>query len=349
MNFALSDDQLAMRDSLRRYLVDEPTPSWRGLCELGLMAALMTEEQGGIGGKGRDIALVFEELGRACVTSPALQCFMSLGCKTGMEQDIILGTVVIAPALYEESSRYGLANPQTSAVWLNGTEPVSVVITGRKIVVPDEGPADYLIVSTKSQQSPTLFLVPARSSGINKQRYGSIDGQGFSNFEFAGVEVGTDNMLECSVHALVIRGLLAIGAEALGLMDAVRDMTVEYLKQRRQFGKQLSDFQVLQHRLADMAMAIEQVRSSVINAAEAFDQHDGREYVEFHALKHQVGEVGRLVAEEAIQLHGAIGMTQDYSLGKYAKRLIMLDHLLGDSDWHLTQFGDLTQRRAAHE
>jgi alkylation response protein AidB-like acyl-CoA dehydrogenase len=338
MNFILTDDQQAMRDSLRRFLNDEPAPSWASLCELGVMAALLPQARGGIGGGGSDIALVFEELGRACVASPALSCVMASTC-IGLEDELLRGNV-IASALYEEAGRYDHHWCEAVATG-DGSQ---IKVTGEKSVVPDAGIAASFLVSARLDGKPSLMHVPAEAHGVSFQARATMDGGQIGHVTFNGA---AGRMLDANPGRMIASGLLALGAEALGMMDAVRDMTVDYLKQRKQFGKPLSGFQVLQHRLADMAMAIEQVRSSVLNAATAYDQHDGKLSIESHALKAQAGEIGRLVAEEAIQLHGGIGMTQEYALGKYAKRLIMMDHLLGDADWHLMQFAEVSKRETA--
>jgi len=338
MNFALTDDQQAMRDSLRRFLDDEPAPSWASLCELGVMAVLLPHARGGIGGGGSDIALVFEELGHACVASPALSCVM-VSTYAGLEDELLRGNV-IAPALYEEAGRYDHHWCEAVATG----EGSQVKVTGEKSVVLDAGIAAAFLVSARLDDKPALVHVPAEAHGVSVQASATMDG-GQIGHVILNDTMGT--VLDANPGRMIASGLLALGAEALGMMDAVRDMTVDYLKQRKQFGKPLSEFQVLQHRLADMAMAIEQVRSGVLNAAAAYDQHDGKLSIELHALKVQVGEIGRLVAEEAIQLHGGIGMTQEYALGKYAKRLIMMDHLLGDADWHLMQFVEISKLETA--
>jgi alkylation response protein AidB-like acyl-CoA dehydrogenase len=340
MNFTLTDDQLAMRDSLRRYLADEPAPSWAALCELGVMAALLPEDRGGIGGSGADIALVLEELGRACVTSPVQACLMA-SVFEGNDEALLSGQV-IAPAIYEEGGRYDHRFCETVAITQGG----KTVLNGTKSSVPDTDVAEAFAVSAMLDSKAVVVLVPRESDGLEVRATSTIDERTIGSLVLNTVSVRGAGLVGSFDQAVAI-GIMALGAEALGLMDAVRDMTVDYLKQRKQFGKELASFQVLQHRLADMAMAIEQVRSSVINAAFAFDAYDGKLTAEFHALKHLAGEVGRLVTEEAIQLHGGIGMTEDYALGKYAKRLIMLDHQLGDADWHLMRFADLSKAEAA--
>jgi alkylation response protein AidB-like acyl-CoA dehydrogenase len=166
--------------------------------------------------------------------------------------------------------------------------------------------------------------------------------------QFEGVEVDDANIArdaDAAIAAMLCAGQLALGAEALGLADAALEMTIGYLKQRMQFGKPLSSFQALQHRLADMAMEIEQLRSAVVNAAAALDGDTHRRDLACSALKHLAGETGRRVAEETIQMHGGIGMTAEYGLSRYARRLVMLDHRLGDCDWHLARFAELSRVR----
>ncbi len=331
MNFSLTSEQQAMADSLRRFLADAGQPSWGALSELGVVSAFLPETSGGVGGAARDVALVFEELGRAGAASPALSCAMASACP-GLTDDLLAGKIV-APALFEQAGRYDHRWCETCAQNDGGQLRVS----GVKSTVPDADTAASFLVSAMLDGEQVVVHVPAGSAGLTLQ---CVDAMNGGKVGIVTLDAAAGSLIDINPDKLIAVGLLALGAEALGLMDAARDMTIDYMKQRKQFGKALAEFQVLQHRLADMSMAIEQVRSSVINAAAAFDQTGGRLTPELHALKYQTGEVGRLVAEEAIQLHGGIAMTQDYDLGRYVRRLIMLDHQLGDADWHLARFAE---------
>jgi alkylation response protein AidB-like acyl-CoA dehydrogenase len=198
------------------------------------------------------------------------------------------------------------------------------------------------------QTGISLFLVPADTPGVQVEGYALVDGGRAADVVFRDVHVGPQDTLgdpgtgfATLEHATGL-GLLALCAEAVGAMDVVRDATLEYLRTRQQFGVPLGRFQALQHRMADLLLEIEQARSAVINAAAAGDHTDRRcRERALSAAKYTIGRVGTLVAEEAIQLHGGIGMTWELPLSHYAKRLVMIDHQLGDTDHHLQRYIEL--------
>ena len=196
----------------------------------------------------------------------------------------------------------------------------------------------------------SLFLVSAGTPGLTVRGYGLIDGGRAAEVTLTDVKLGPDALLgEAGAGYPLLeratgRGILALCAEAVGAMDCARDATLEYLRTRRQFGTPIGSFQALQHRMADVLLEIEQARSAVINAAAALDNPDRvtRERA-LSAAKFTIGRIGTLVAEESIQLHGGIGMTWELPLAHYAKRLVMIDHQLGDEDHHLRRYIALAQ------
>lgn len=374
MNFDLTDERQMLQDSLRRFLADHyshekiralvdsdigySNETWAGLAEMGVIGALFNESDGGYGGAGFDVALVFEELGRVGAVDPLLDtavlCGGVLAALGNDEQKALIETIVegslqMAMAHAEPQSRYELARVETKA----GREGSAYLLSGQKSVVVNASAADYFIISARSeddvasQAGISLFLIPADAEGLTIRDYPLSSGGRAAEVLLENVRVDAGALLGNEgdgfdtlelVHA---RATVAICAEALGLMETIRALTTDYLKIRKQFGKPLGKFQVLQHRMADLLVEIEQARSAVINLAGHVDgARDAREK-HVSATKNLIGIVGKLVAEESIQMHGGIGMTEEYELGHLAKRLIMVDHRLGDATHHLERFIDL--------
>ncbi len=378
MNFEHSDDRRMLADSLQRFLREQyPFPvrqricaspqgadaaMWRRFAELGVLAALFTEEEGGFGGSGFDIAVVFEALGRALVVEPVAGALMagqalaaaavgaSGGAARGALAQLIAGERVVLFALEEgdtgaDPSRVALQAQRTGKGWrLNGSK--SVVHQGEL--------ADAFVVAARTAGVTgepgglSLFLVPANAPGLKRRGVPLVDGGRGTELRLEGVELPEEALAgECDGAYPVIEravgcGLLALAAESLGAMEVAKQATLEYLRTRQQFGVPIGSFQALQHRMAELLLEVEQARSSVINAANALQQRDEvsrptRERA-LSAAKYTVGRVGALVAEESIQLHGGIGMTWELALPHFAKRLILIDHELGDEDAHLARY-----------
>ena len=372
MDFQPTEDRRMLADLLARYVAEQypiatrhaiaasangySEQHWKQFAELGVIGALFSEEQGGFGGTGFDIAVVFEALGRGLVLEPFLASAVLAGSAIahaggaawhGTLASLIDGSRIATLAHEELESRYELQRVQTRA----RREGDGYVIDGRKSVVPLGGAAQLLVVSVRTAGEAddasglSLFAVPADTAGVRVRSYPNIDGTHAAEITFENVRVPAAALLCEEGQALatlehaVGRGILALCAEALGAMDAAKAMTIEYLQTRKQFGKPIGSFQALQHRMADVLLEIEQARSAVINAAAALDGADriARERA-LSAAKYSIGRIGTLVAEECIQLHGGIGMTWELPLPHYAKRLVMIDHLLGDEDHHLARF-----------
>ncbi|MEQ8290631.1 MAG: acyl-CoA dehydrogenase [Roseovarius sp.] len=358
MDFTLSDERRMLQDSLSRYLADNldherrrktldsgapfDADLFKGLADLGVLAALFSEEAGGFGGKGPYLALVFETLGRAGTLEPFLPAALAAPLLTDhpdLFEDIIAGTAIVTLAHTEPGARYDLAD-----VTLQATPSLS----GTKTGVLYGAQAQHLIVSareTGDRHDPdgiSLFLVPTDAPGLAITPLTNVDGTASAQIDFtdtpAEIRLGQAGQGHALLETATAHAILALSAETLGAMEAAKDLTLAYLQERQQFGRPIGTFQALQHRLADMLTEIEQARSAVINLA----GHLGapREVRERHvsATKNLIGRVAALVAEEAIQMHGGIGMTQEYELSHHARRLIMADHLFGDSDHHLERF-----------
>lgn len=229
------------------------------------------------------------------------------------------------------------------------------MIDGKKTVVRDAEGASHLLVSVKAPglsvdtSGVSLFLVPADSTGLSIKGYPCIDGGRAAEVRLqqvilpADALVGELNQAEDLIADATAAGLLALCAEALGAMEVVRDATLEFLRTRVQFGAPIGRNQALQHRMASLLIEIEQARSAVINAAAAYDGPAGERDRALSAAKYTIGRTGTLVAEEAIQLHGGIGMTWELAMTHYAKRLMMINHQLGDDDYHLARYAALSR------
>jgi len=260
--------------------------------------------------------------------------------------NLIDGSVVATLAHDEPGSHYELSRVTTRAVRrANGW-----VLTGAKAVVQQAGEAGVLLVSARTsgaddaEDGISLFLVPRDAAGLTVRGYRKIDGGRAAEVALDDVCVGDDALLGlqdagfATLEHSIGFGVLALCAEALGAMDVAKDFTLEYLRTRKQFGVAIGSFQALQHRMADLLLEIEQARSAVINAAAALGTGRVARERALSAAKYSIGRIGSLVAEECIQLHGGIGMTWELPLAHYAKRLVMIDHQLGDEDHHLERY-----------
>lgn len=327
---------------------------WSQFAELGLVGALYPERHGGYGGAGFDIAVLFESLGRALVVEPffanllggTLLAELGDGEQHKSLADVVDGSLLLSLAHGEPQSRYDLADVTTSAA---RNRQGGWVLNGNKTVVPNGDSADRLIVSARVRGEPTdpqgiaLFVVDAKTNGLQRRGYATVDGGRACELALKDVrldehaQLGEPGKAFVALERTVGLGLIALCAEALGIMQTATDMTLEYLRTRKQFGVPIGRFQVLQHRYVDLLIEIEQVRSQLINAASAFDNAAADSQWQLAAAKQLTGRVGRQVAEETVQLHGGIAMTWEYELAHFAKRLVMIDHWLGDCDHHLEQ------------
>ncbi|MCA0239929.1 MAG: acyl-CoA dehydrogenase family protein [Proteobacteria bacterium] len=378
MDFRHSEDRRMLADSLNKYVANDygfearmrsadaaagfDRKHWQQLADIGAIGALLAEADGGLGGQGFDLSVVFEALGRGLAVEPFLGTLMAAsviargGSAAQREQlpSIIDGSRIVALAHGEPESGYALAEVSTTA----RREGNAWVLDGAKCAVAQAEAADAFVVSARTggavdaQAGISLFLLPASAEGLRVQGYPAIDGGRVGDLHLRQVRVGAEVLIGPEGAAYPVleqalgRGVLALCAEALGAMDVVREQTLEYLRTRKQFGVALGSFQALQHRMADLLLEIEQGRSALINAAAAVDGDDrlARELA-LSAAKATIGRVGTLAAEECIQLHGGIGMTWELPLAHYAKRLVMIDHQLGDEDFHLARYVALSAER----
>jgi len=362
-----------LADTLRRFVAEElpidarnraaygdaghDPAAWGRLAELGIAGALFPEEAGGFGGSGFDIAVVFEELGRGLVVEPFLGALMAGRALAAVGDSDRLAAIVsgeaIAAFAHDEAGADDIADIATRADRAGD----GWTIDGTKIVVPHGEVATLLLVTARTAGEPgeregvSLFLVDPAGQCVTRRGYLNIDGGRSADIGFTAAPatlVGSEGAAADAIQAAIDAGLVALSAEALGAMEQVRDWTLDYLRTRQQFGVAIGKFQALQHRMADLLLEIEQARSAVINAGAAFDDAAGPARSRtLAAAKYTAGRTGRMVAEEAVQLHGGIGMTWELPLSHYAKRLVMIDHQLGDEDHHLARYIALGQEPAA--
>ncbi|WP_321844403.1 acyl-CoA dehydrogenase family protein [Paraburkholderia bannensis] len=370
MNFQHTEDRRMLADTLNRFIAEQygfetrdkiarssegfSADMWRRFADLGVIGALFDEADGGFGGQGFDVAVVFEALGRGLVVEPFLDTLIvgralaHAGDETQRERiaSLIDGSRIAALAHDEPGSHYEASRVSTRAE----KDGDGWVLQGAKGVVQHAEHADVLLVSARTSGAEfdeagiSLFLVPRNAEGVKVRGYRRIDGGRAAEVTLDNVKVGADALIGAPGNGFATLehatgyGLIALAAEALGAMDVTRDFTLEYLRTRKQFGLPLGSFQALQHRMADLLLDIEQARSAVINAAAAVDAPRVQRERALSAAKYTIGQIGARVAEEAIQLHGGIGMTWELPLAHYAKRLVMIDHQLGDEDHHLARY-----------
>lgn len=376
MDFSLNDDHLALRDAVQRFCDGEyPAPQrgdpetaeaaarrWRGMAELGLLGLPLSAEFGGSEQGPVELLLVAQELGRslgggAFLSTVVLagQLLARLGSPEQQRQwlpGLAAGRLQAALALHEDGARHAWQRVQTRAE----AGPHGFVLNGRKTMVLHGDSADLLLVLARTagavdeRRGLTVFAVDAQAPGVKVQGFGTLDGRRAAHVIFTDVVVDAERVLgpvgEAAhvLEAVLDAGAAFLCAEAAGAVDALLAQSVEHLRTRKQFGAPLAKFQVLQHRVADMAIALEQLKSMACVAAmacEAGDAAQRRRLVS--AAKVLASQQGRQIGLAAIQLHGAMGMTDECRVGHYAKRLFVIGQLFGDAAWHLPQVPAATQ------
>src|SRR5579871_5374414 len=375
MDFDLTEEQRLLKDSVDGLLTDSydfearkkyakekggwSKQVWSKLAEQGLLGLPFAEADGGFGAGAVETMIVMEALGKALVLEPYLATvvigggFLRHGAsaeqKAALVPGIIDGSKTLAFAQLEKNSRYDLFDVSTTAK----KKGAGWVIDGEKFVVLNGENADTLIVTARTRGERRdksgigVFIVPANAKGVTKKSYPTQDGLHAADITFTGVEVGADSAIGDPENALpLIEGVvddarIALCAEAVGLMDESLKTTVEYIKTRKQFGVAIGSFQSLQHRAADMFVALEQARSMSMFATMAADFDDARERAKaIAAAKVQIGKSGKFVGQQSIQLHGGIGMTQEAKIGHYFKRLTMIENTFGDTDYQLRRVSE---------
>jgi alkylation response protein AidB-like acyl-CoA dehydrogenase len=349
MDFNLTPEQLLIKDSVARFAAGEHAGAdpWPTFAELGWLAIGAPDDLGGFGG-ALETLLLMEQFGRGRVVSAYVGQIVLAGTilraaeRLDLLEGVVDGSRRFAVAYEEPQARY---DPSLIATTAQASGD-GFVLDGEKVRVLDATTADSLIVSARSADGPLLLAVPAATAGVTLTPFAAEDGYDAARLRLSGVRVGRDAELAGASTALAIleRGLdHAIGAlcaEGLGLMSAMLEMTVAYAKQRQQFGVAIGSFQALQHRMAEMFIELELARSMAYLAATTLDANgdDAGRRRGISAAKVQVARSGRFVGQQAIQIHGGIGMSEEYKVGHYFKRMTMIERLLGDVDFHLARF-----------
>jgi pimeloyl-CoA dehydrogenase small subunit len=379
MDFDLSEEQRLLKESLDRLIGDRyafeqrkgyaQSPQgwsrelWAQFAELGLLGLPFEERHGGSAGGPVETMIAMEAFGRALALEPYLATvvlgggFLRHGGSAEQCADLIPqivdGSLTVAFAHTERQSRYDLYDIETRAV----RDGAGWMLDGEKGVVVHGDSADKLVVTARvgggrrDRDGVAAFIVDGKTAGVSRRGYPTQDGLRAAEITLANVRVGPEGAL-CEpgkalpvIERVVDEAIAALCAEAVGAMAVMHELTVEYLKTRRQFGREIGSFQILQHRAVDMLIALEQARSMAMFATMmAAEENAAERRNAVAAAKVQIGRSGKFIGQQAIQLHGGIGMTMEYKVGHYFKRVTMIDTMFGDADHHLRE---LARRGAA--
>jgi len=369
MDFNITQEQQQFSDALRRWVAKDygfeerakivkseqgiSDQAWATLAELGMTALPVPEEQGGFNGSAIDMMVVMQELGRGLVIEPyfatvlAVEFLKRSGGHEALLEQVAGGELKLACALGERQARHELFNLTTTAKG----DGQGYTLNGKKTVVVHGAQADSLIVSARSSGAQrdtdgiSLFVVPADTPGVSRRDYRTIDCQRAADIDFVDVKLPASALLgELGkgwevLDAVSDYGVTLLCAEAVGAMDALSAATLEYLKTRQQFGVPIGKFQALQHRMAEMYMHLEQARSMATLAAVKVASSDvGERRRTVSAAKVKIGQAMKFVGQQAIQMHGGMGVTNELPAAHHFKRLTIIETLLGDTDHHLTRF-----------
>jgi hypothetical protein len=381
MNFSFTEEQTLLRDSLASYLADhysfeqrraaiKSAEGWRpGVWkafaqDLGILGASFPEDQGGLGGGATETMVIMEELGKALVVEPYLATVVVAGgflrrSETPAASDligrIVAGEATFAFAYAEPQSRYAWNDIATTA----RKDGAGYVLSGQKAVVIGAPWASHLIVTARTGGARrdaggiSVFVVDAKAPGIVMRDYPTVDGSRAAEVSFENVAVGAEALIGAEGHGLpLIEAVIdeanaALCAEACGVLRKLHEGTVDYTKQRKQFGQPISGFQVLQHRMVDMFIAFEQSVSMTYMAHVRLGEGDAARAKAVSAAKVQIGRACRFVGQNAIQLHGGMGMTDELAIGHYFKRATMIEAQFGNTDHHLARYEGLSFGKAA--
>jgi pimeloyl-CoA dehydrogenase small subunit len=372
MDFDLNDEQRLLKDSVGRLMADQydfeqrkayakhpggfDPKIWAQYAELGILALPFAEADGGIGGGPVETMIVMEAFGSGLVLEPYVASIVMAGGLIrqggGAEQKADLlprlsaGDALIAVGTQEAQSRFDLHDVATTAK-AAGTD---WILNGEKGVVLAGDSAEAILVTARTSGARRdksgigVFLVDANAPGVTRRGYATNDGTRACQLMLTDVRVGPESVIGSASDALPLvervmdQTIAALCAEAVGCMQALHEITLDYLKTRKQFGVPIGSFQVLQHRSADMFIALEQARSMAMFATMMADEPDPVERGKaMSAAKVQIGRSGNFIGKEAVQLAGGIGVTMEWKVGHYFKRLTMIDKMLGDADYHLTK------------
>ena len=381
MNFDLSEEQLLLRTSLSRFVgdtyqsklrraqrtesLDAKRQRWRKLADLGVLSLAFAENDGGLGGGAVDIGVVAEVFGTGLVCEPFYSTVLLAGglvAAEGSDQQkhnvlapVMGGEHWLALAWAERDARFDLAHVHTTA----RRQGSDFILEGTKTLVLDGGLADAFVVvartsgATTSSQGLSAFLVPAGVAGLMRRGYVLADGSRPCELQLSSVRVpaahlvGRENEFHLPLETAVTRTCVALCSEAVGLASAVFEITLEHLRTRKQFGTTLGSFQAIQHRMAEACLSLEQARSITLKAMLA-DPADRAAWLRIaNGAKALVSRAALHIAEEAVQFHGAMGITEDLAVGEYLKRVHVIATLFGNPPAHLDRVNALATEGAA--
>ena len=375
MDFSFTQEQTLLRNSVQKYLqntydfdtrrkVSKSDAGWRKevyayFAENGLLGAAIPEDFGGLGGSAVDTMIIAEEFGRALVIEPFIQNaviaagFLKAAGSTAQKETLLpaiaAGENVFAFAYAEPQGRYNLADLVTTAAKSGN----GFTLNGYKAVVSGAPWADKLIVTARTSggqrdaDGVTVFVVDKNAKGVSTRDYPTVDGQRASEVTLENVTVGADAVIgEVGgglkiVEKVTDEAIAALSAEAIGAMKVLNDTTIEYSKTRKQFGTPIGKFQVLQHRMVDMFMNYEQSVSITYMVTLKLEEEEAERKKAASAAKVQIGKAGRFIGQQAVQIHGGMGMTDELNVGHYFKRLTVIDTQFGNVDHHLKRYASL--------
>jgi alkylation response protein AidB-like acyl-CoA dehydrogenase len=372
MNFELTEEQRMIQESVERFVSENydldsrvalsakspgfSTEYWNTMAELGWLGLPFSEADGGFGGNQIDVLVIMEQFGRGLVLEPYLASIVMGGgalkrggsdaLKIELLPGVIDGSRQLAFAYAEEQARFDLDDVTTTA----RKDGENFILNGHKSMVQNAETAHQIVVSTRTsggqvdENGITLFLIDADAEGVTLDNFPTVDGLRASEITLENVSVSAGRVLgEVDqgfglLQTVANDAMLALGAEAVGAMEMLYKDTVAYTQEREQFDHALSEFQVLQHRMVDMFMEYEQCKSMLYRATMETIQDPAAGQRTIHALMHLVGKQGIFIGENAVQLHGGMGMTEELRLGHYFKRLLVIDAMFGNADFHLQKF-----------
>ena len=375
MDFTFNEEQSLIQDQVDQFILKEydwetrqslshsdlgfGQENWQKFAELGWLGISVSEDSGGFGGSAIESMLIMEAFGKGLVVEPFLETMIMSGGilddhgsaeqKSSLLEPAIAGNMQLALAYAEPQSRFNLSDVVTEAK----ADGDNFILNGYKSVVMNGPSANKIIVSARTSGSQldengiTLFLIDSEASGLNKANYKTVDGRRASDLTIENVSVSRDDIvgeLDSGYEILdsaIDKAILAISAEAVGAMEVLYKTTVEYTKTREQFGTAIGKFQVLQHRMVDMFMEYEQCKSLLYMATMKHEEGAVDSKKAISGLKYQVGKAGKFIGQQAVQLHGGMGVTDELNVGHYFKRLTTVGTIFGNTDYHLKKYTSL--------
>ena len=376
MDFSFTSEQDMLRDTVAKLVAQQydfdtrrkvaksdagwRPEMWSQFAELGLLGASFTEAEGGFGNGPIEAMIISEEFGKGLVIEPYLQTvviggnFLRHGGTDAQKEELIAGIIGgetrFAFAYSEPKSRYDLHDISTTAK----KDGAGYVLNGHKAVVIGAPFATHLIVTARTSggqrdtSGVSVFIVPKGAKGVTTRDYPTVDGLRASEVYFENVSVGADAVIGKVdgglplVEKVVDNAIAALCAEAVGCFKVLNEATISYAKQRKQFGQPIANFQVLQHRMVDMFMAAEQAASMTYMVTLKLDEADKARKMAASAAKVQIGKAGKLISQDAVQIHGGMGMTDELNVGHFFKRVTMIESQFGNTDWHLRRYTELS-------